>query len=131
MMFNLAIGDDDDGNKAGGTVRRPPPTPPRGQQQSPPPPPPPPGPFELVDPQTGEVITDPSMIPMTNDDYRPWGEKFVGALNNLATSIDDVDRWIELNNDTMEKMRLAKPPMFEALLRAIGAAKERFIAAET
>lgn len=122
MMFNLQIGDDDDGNRAGGGVGRRPP-PPAGdarlnQARNK---------FELIDTETGEVVTRPAAIPFVNDDYRSWGEKLVGALNNLATSIGDIDEWLQLNVDVTENMSKQKPAMFDALLRAIGAAKERFL----
>lgn len=108
-MFNLAVGDDDDGNKAGG--RRSPPSVNQARNSQPQPPE-----FELNDPDTGEVIRSPAAVKFTEqDDFSTWGQRFLGAVRNLSATIEDIDRWIELNHETLERMQKEKQPYFDLL----------------
>lgn len=123
MMFNLAIGDDDDGNRAGGAVRRPPP--PVNQARNSQAQPHQQQPFELTDPDTGEVIDKPAAVAFTaQDDYGTWGQRFLGAVRNLSTTIDEIDRWVELNHETLSKMEKDKPAHFDVLRSRINEIKE-------
>ena len=122
MMFNLAIGDDDDGNRAGGQVRRPPPpvnqarTQAQAQNLEP---------FQLTDPDSGEVIEGPWPIKFTEaDDWGTWGQRFLGGVRHLSQSIEDIDRWVEKNHPTLEKMKTEKPAHFDVLRSRIDEIKQ-------
>jgi hypothetical protein len=126
-MFNLAIGDDDDGNKAGG--RPAPRTPPpvnqarnnQAQQQAAPP-------FELTDPDTGEVINGPWLVKYTEqDDYGTWGQRFLGAVRNLSSTIEDIDAWVEKNHETLKKMETEKPAHFDVLRSRVNEIKQGYL----
>lgn len=120
LMFNLAIGDDDDGNRAGGAVRRPPPQ--SGTAQTQPPP------TELVDPDTGEVITAPvALVKREGEDFRGWGARFILGVRTTSQTIEDVDRWVELNHETLQDMETDKPALFKTLRDAVGEVKARFV----
>ncbi|MEY9184733.1 hypothetical protein ABIG06_006281 [Bradyrhizobium sp. USDA 326] len=117
MIFNLSVDPDTDGAAA----RRPPPvnqarnTQAQTQAQ----------PFELTDPETGEVIDKPAAVAFTaQDDYGTWGQRFLGAVRNLSATIDDIDRWVELNHDTLSKMEKDKPAHFDVLRSRINEIKE-------
>jgi ERF superfamily len=124
-MFNLAISDnDDDGAAAGG--RRPAPAPASAR-------PPPSNRLDPnVNPLTGEVVDEtchPEVVAVTKTDgesWHAWGHKLMWLLRN-STSLDEVDRWLEANQDALEALNKAQPATFETLRMAIAADKERFL----
>jgi hypothetical protein len=112
MIFNLAIDRDDDGNRAGGRV------PPQQQAVQPQPVEP------LHDPETGELM--PPHTIAFDDSYRnhfqPWGAQFAATLRAADDEIT-LDRWLELNKETLEKFKKQLPKMYARLDAAINEAR--------
>ena len=91
---------------------------------------------EVIDRQTGEVTekfkdVPPYKIelggdPPTTMNWRAWGEEFAAHIK-LCNTIDDVDAWLQLNQDGYLAMKKDYPRMFGALQSAIDTVKEGLV----
>jgi hypothetical protein len=87
---------------------------------------------ELVDPETGEVADEPAVEPhkilFAGGDWRTWGEELMARLRGCKT-IDQVDTWLQLNQDRFLQMKEEKKNLFKTLQDAVDKVKEALVAA--
>jgi hypothetical protein len=118
MMFNLAT-DDDDGNFAGGRGR-----PVLDVPRKPAPPPPVPEDHYAVhvDEATGEQreeVTPFEVDWLEADVPRSWGEKLIACVRAYCRARDEVDGFMHVNADKLERMKGLSPGTHDQLLRSI------------
>jgi ERF superfamily len=122
-MFNLCIDDDDDGNAAGRRAPIRPVARDLPQIQSPSSH----GADERIDPETGEVTEH--VMPYTIEmvEGSTWAQ-FLEPLQryiHAAANIDEVDQWMQKNQDLLLKLKESKPSLFRLFEKNCEPTKER------
>lgn len=130
MMFNIATADDD-ANLAAGKV---PPTP-RRDPLDPPrrPAPAPPVPEDHyavhVDEATGETteeVTPFEVDWLEGDTPRAWGGKLIACVRTYCRKADEVDAFMHLNQDKLDRMKDAAPSTHIQLVASVAGIRKTF-----
>jgi hypothetical protein len=74
---------------------------------------------ELVDPETGEIITDPVELPCKpGEEWRPWCQRVLAGIRS-SPDIDTIDRWLALNARDLGVLFAEKPALHANFMHAV------------
>ena len=85
---------------------------------------------EVIDPETGEVTEVPTEREKPHPfEAKTWGD-FVAPLTKAiqgATTIEEIDEWIKVNQETLLKMKESKPDLYRSFEKNIEPRKMELI----
>jgi hypothetical protein len=85
---------------------------------------------EVIDDKTGEVLDHPVRIELrAGERYHDWGQRFLAATRS-SPDIDSVDKWIAVNNETIEQCKKDAPQAHGHLGAALNDIKMKLLQKE-
>jgi len=86
---------------------------------------------ELIDEETGEIITQPTELPAKpGEEWRPWAQRLLAGMRS-SPDATTVDRWLELNARDLNVMREEKPTLHATFMNGVQQLKLQLIPGES